>query len=262
MDQVDVDGTPIAYRRRGDGPVLVLLHGALCDSRIWSAELDALADEFSVIAWDAPGCGGSTDPPDHFRMPDFARSLAGLLDVLDAGAVHLLGHSFGSTLALELYRQRPDLVRTLILVGGYAGWAGSLPPDEVQQRVSFALEAAALGAAAFDPRSMRGLFSPTMPADRATQLSALMKEARPAATRTMAHALAEADLRALLPQIAVPTLILNGENDERADVGVATALHAAIPTSTLVLMPGLGHECFLEDEDLFQAEVRKYLRSI
>src|SRR5262245_11593433 len=58
VEFVDFDGLRIAYRRSGStGPPLVLVHGAVCDSRVWRVELETLSDEFAVVAWDAPGCG-------------------------------------------------------------------------------------------------------------------------------------------------------------------------------------------------------------
>ena len=77
----------------------------------------------------------------------------------------------------------------------------------------------------------------------------------------MAHALADADLRDVLPSITVPTLLIYGDADERAPLTVAEDLHRRIPTSRLVVLPGLGHECYLEDPDRFNAEVRTFLRS-
>lgn len=60
MDELEIDGIRIAYRRAGEsnaGPPLVLLHGAVSDSRDWGPQIDALDDEFALIAWDAPGAG-------------------------------------------------------------------------------------------------------------------------------------------------------------------------------------------------------------
>ena len=77
MDRLEVDGLRVAYRRAGAGPPLVLLHGGFgFDSRSWQRQFDSLADEFTVVAWDAPGCGQSDDPPDTFRLPDYADCLA------------------------------------------------------------------------------------------------------------------------------------------------------------------------------------------
>jgi pimeloyl-ACP methyl ester carboxylesterase len=260
MDQVHVAGLRIAFQRRGAGPPLLLLHGLVCDGRLWRRELDALSDTYTVVAWDAPGCGASSDPPGEFRIADYGSCLAAFVDALGLDHVHVLGHSFGSVLALELYRQRPARVRSLILVGAYAGWAGSLAPAEVERRVQFALH---FGQEEdFDPATMTGLFSDAMPGDRAAELRQIMSEIRPAGTVTMAHALAEADLRDVLPHIDVPVLLLYGDADERSPLSVAEALHRAIGGSKLVVMPGLGHECHLESADGFEAEVRSFLTSL
>src|SRR4029078_4988777 len=107
----------------------------------------------------------------------------------------------------ERHRELSAVVRILLLTGSYAGWAGSLPPEQVEQRLQFALRIADLPSGAFEPSSMPGLFSDELPADRAAELATIMSEIRPAGTRTMAYALAEADLRDVLPHIEVPTLL-------------------------------------------------------
>jgi pimeloyl-ACP methyl ester carboxylesterase len=258
--QVAVAGLRVGYRRRGSGPVLLLLHGAVCDSRVWRVELETFADEFTVVAWDAPGCGASDDPHEQFLMPEFADCLIGFMETLELGPSHLLGHSWGSTLALEVCRQRPDLVRTLVLVGAYAGWKGSLPPTEVQQRLEFALSVAE-ATTDFEPTSMPGLFSDAMPTDRATELAGLMAQIRPVGTKTMAHALADTDLRDALPTIQAPTLLIHGTEDTRSSMSVAEEIQQAIPDSTITVLPGLSHECFLESSATFEAAVRPFLHA-
>jgi pimeloyl-ACP methyl ester carboxylesterase len=261
MSQVEVEGLSIAFERAGRGPGLVLLHGAVCDRRVWRAQIDAFADAYTVVAWDAPGCGESSDPPESFRMPQFAACLAALIDELGLEQPHVLGQSWGTSLAFELYRLRPELARSLTLVGAYAGWAGSLTADEVSRRLAFALATAALEPGEFEPTTMPGVFSDVMPARQAEELAAIMREVRPAGTRTMARALAEADQRPMLSTIAVPTLLVYGERDERSPIAVGEALERAIPTATLERLPGLGHECFLEAPSRFNAVVRAFLDS-
>jgi pimeloyl-ACP methyl ester carboxylesterase len=115
---------------------------------------------------------------------------------------------------------------------------------------------------AFDPASIPGTFGDAMPVEAAHELSAIMADSRPSATRAMARALAEADLRDMLATVSVPTLLLNGEADGRSTPAVARALTAGIPTSRLVMLPGLGHESFVESPDVFNAQVRMFLHSI
>jgi pimeloyl-ACP methyl ester carboxylesterase len=257
---IEVNGIRVAFERAGAGPALVLVHGAVSDSRVWQPQLLRLANEFSVVAWDAPGCGQSDDPPESFRLAEYADVLAGLIAALGLGPAHVLGHSFGGALALELVRRHPGAVATLILVGAYAGWAGSLPATEVERRLGFALDVADRLPGGFEPASMPGLFSEKMSSETAAALTTIMSESRPVATRAMAHALAEADLHEALPSISVPTLLINGDADTRSPLTVAEDLHRRIPTSSLVVLPGLGHECYLEDPDRFNADVRTFLR--
>lgn len=75
MDQVDVAGLRVAMRRAGEGLPLVLVHGAVCDSRVWRHQFEDLSDEFTVVAWDAPGCGQSADPPEAWRLAEYADCL-------------------------------------------------------------------------------------------------------------------------------------------------------------------------------------------
>lgn len=251
----------VAFRRRGHGPPLVLLHGGLCDSRVWRRQLDDLGDTFTVVAWDAPGCGASSDPPEWFRLPQYADVLHGLMESLGLDAPCVLGHSWGAGLALELCRRHPGSVAGLVLAGGYAGWAGSLPAVEVQRRLRLALELAE-ALPDFDPRSVPGLFSVAMPAEQQAELFEVMSQVRPVGTRVMARAFAEADLRADLSAIDVPTLILHGDADTRSPAAVARALHDGIPDSRLVCLRGLGHESYAESPTAFNQHVRAFLSSI
>ena len=164
MDRVEVDGLRIAFERSGRGPALILLHGGLSDHRDWQGQFEGLSDSNTVIAWDAPGCGGSDDPPDTFRMPDYAKTLDGFVEAVGAEAPTVLGLSWGSTLALELYRLRPDLPRALILTAAYAGWAGSLPPDVVAQRLQDSLRDLAML-----PDALAQRFLPTLFTERASR---------------------------------------------------------------------------------------------
>jgi pimeloyl-ACP methyl ester carboxylesterase len=254
-------GAPRCLRAGGDGPPLVLVHGAMCDRRVWQPQLDALVNDFTVVAWDAPGCGQSDDPPASFRLPEYADVLAGLVARLGLSPAYVLGHSFGGALVLELALRHRAAVAALIVVGGYAGWAGSLPDPEVERRLAFALDVADHLPDGFEPTSMPGLFSAKMPHEAAAALKRIMSEVRPEATRSMAHALAEADLKDELPSIRIPTLLFHGGADARSSLSVAKDLHRRIPNSRLVVLPELGHMCPLEDPDRFNAEVRAFLRS-
>jgi pimeloyl-ACP methyl ester carboxylesterase len=258
MSSVDVDGLRIAYERRGDGPAVLFLHGGVCDGRVWRQVLEDLSDEFTVVAWDAPGCGRSDDPPATFRLADYADCAAGLIEALGLDRPHVVGHSFGGGLAIEIFHRHPSRPRSLVLVGAYAGWAGSLRADVVDARLTsfLALEDP------FEPESFPGLFSAVMPSEAAEELTTIMQDVRLGPSKTMIKAFAEADHRPALAGIDIPTLLLYGSDDERSPRFVAEHLHAEIPGSSLVIFPGLGHELYLESPDAFVSTVRPFLRAV
>jgi pimeloyl-ACP methyl ester carboxylesterase len=72
--------------------------------------------------------------PSRVRARNYAECLASFIRGTGLESPHVLGLSFGSGLALELYRWHPELPRSLILVSAYAGWAGSLPPEVAERR--------------------------------------------------------------------------------------------------------------------------------
>lgn len=261
-EEVAVDGLRIAYRRAGNGPSLMLLHGFFGDSRVWHLQLDSLSDEFDVVAWDAPGSGQSSDVPDTFRIADYAMCLAGFIQQLRLERLHVLGLSFGSTLALELYRQNRALPRTLILASAYAGWAGSLPPEVVEHRVRQTIPDLDLPPAQVVLKyNSPGLLTSSAPPALLEANAAIISDFRPAGMKTMVHAIAEADLRDVLGHINVPVLLLYGDQDVRSPLDVAAKLHAQISASKLVVLRGVGHLCNFEAPDRFNAEVRAFLRS-
>src|SRR5215217_9524806 len=135
LTRAEVSGHSVAYRYAGEGPALVLLHGFLCDSRCWRRQLADLSDHFMVVAWDAPGAGSSSDPPDPFTITDWAQALAQFLDLLGIERAQVLGLSWGGILAQEFYRLYPDRVLGLILCDTYAGWKGSLPRSACKERL-------------------------------------------------------------------------------------------------------------------------------
>jgi pimeloyl-ACP methyl ester carboxylesterase len=259
VEVVGVNGLEIAYERVGEGPPLVLVHGAAVDSRVWRPQLAALADEFTVVAWDEPGAGRSSDVPSDFALVDYANCLAALVGALDLAPAHVAGLSWGGTVAQELYRHHPELVATLLLVDTYAGWKGSLPAEEVQARVDGVREMVAAADHLFDP-TLPGLFAGDPPAEFVPLLEAMAADVRPESMKTALLVMAETDQRDLLPRIAVPTLLIWGELDARSPLSVARQFEDAVPDAKLVVIPGAGHVSNLEQAELFNDAVREFCR--
>lgn len=248
----------MSYRRTGDGLALVLLHGFSYDSRAWTPQIEGLSDQFTVIAWDAPGAGQSSDPPEPFGISDWADCLDAFLGAINVEKAHVLGLSWGGILAQEFYGRYPDRVLSLILADTYAGWKGSLPEPIPQERMEACLRDASLPPTEFVFKYLPGMFSEDVPEEVREEAASVMSEFHPAGFRLMARAAADTDTRDLLPTIDVATLLIWGEADARSPITVAHQFHDAIPGSRLVIIPGAGHVSNMEQPGLFNAEVRSF----
>jgi pimeloyl-ACP methyl ester carboxylesterase len=260
VEVVRVNGLAIAYQSAGEGPPLVLVHGAAVDGRMWQPQVADLADEFTVVAWDEPGAGRSSDVPADFGLPDYANCLAALIDAVGLGPAHVAGLSWGGTVVLELYRHHPGLVATLILVDTYAGWKGSLPEEEVRARLEGLRQMLAVPADHFDP-TPPGWFAGDPPSEFVPLLEEMAADVRPESLRRVLLLMAEADQRDLLPRISVPTLLIWGEHDVRSPLGVARQFERAIPTTNLVVIPECGHVSNLEQPERVNEFVREFCRA-
>jgi pimeloyl-ACP methyl ester carboxylesterase len=259
METVEVDGLNIAYERVGSGPALVLLHGYVGDGlTTWRPQLDGLSDEFTIVAWDAPGAGRSADPPEQFGLDGYADCLAGFLEQLGLDTACVAGLSFGGIVALALQRRHSARSSVLILASAYAGWAGSLPPDVAERRLRQALALADGTPETFVDALLPTMFCKPIPRETMDDFRASMQAFHPRGFRAMALASAE-DVRDVLPHIDVLTLLIYGDRDVRAPLTVAEALQAAISGSRLAILPEAGHVCNIEAPDEFNAAVRAFL---
>jgi pimeloyl-ACP methyl ester carboxylesterase len=263
MEHVTVGGMRIAYQRAGSGPPLVLLHGAFgFDSRSWRPQLDDLADAFTVVAWDMPGCGESPDPPAGFTADDYADCLAAFIAELGLDHPHLLGLSFGSVLALDLYKRHPNLPRSLALASAYAGWAGSLPQAEIEQRKLRLARAYDLPPGEWAATWSPSMLSDAAPATVVSAVAAQLAAFHPAGQRALFQAFADLDLRDVLPHISIPTLLLYGDEDVRSPLGAGDMMRAAIPDAQMVVLAGVGHVSNMEVPERFNTVVRAFLNTV
>jgi Predicted hydrolases or acyltransferases (alpha/beta hydrolase superfamily) len=158
------------YAEAGIGPALVLLHGIGSAARSWAHQLAGLSDEFRVIAWDAPGYGGSTPvTPERPDASDYAAALARLLDALKVEHLHLVGHSLGTVTALRFARQHTERVRSLTLASLSSGHAQLRPEDQKRLRDARLADLDTLGPKGMAQKRAPRLLSPAAPLLRSRQ---------------------------------------------------------------------------------------------
>ena len=257
-------------RVTGHGPAALFLHGFTGSSADWEPFLPALETVATCVAVDLLGHGGSdvaADPARH-ALERQAADLADLLRDLGAVPATVVGYSLGARVALRLAVDRPDVVRSLVLLSPSPGIpdadarAARRDHDEALARQ---LETA--GVAAFvDAWEAQPLFAAEAALPAATRTR--IHEAR---LRNDAHGLA-ASLRGAgqgsmtplhddLPRIAVPTLVVAGERDTTG-VERASTVAAAIPGSRLVVLDGVGHAVQREAPEIVERLILEHLGAI
>jgi pimeloyl-ACP methyl ester carboxylesterase len=253
---VEVDGVRLHYLERGEGPVIVLLHGngTMVEDWIASGVLDALAKTHKVVAFDRPGFGWSERPRTTIWTPAAqARLIAGALAQLGYGGATIVGHSFGTQVALAMALDHPEAAAKLVLIAGYyyptvrldvpftAPPALPLVGDAIRYTVSPLLGAALRGPAE------RHMFAPAPVSDGWRTRFPFEMTLRPWQVRaTAADAAimvpAAATLAGRLGDLRVPLTIVAGEGDAVVDPEAQSVrLAAAVPDSKLILVPGAGH---------------------
>ncbi len=258
MESVRIGDLEVAYRRAGSGPPLLILPGALDDGRWWERQQRDLSGDFTVVVWDAPGCGASTDPPADWSLADFADCVGSLVDAIGLAPVHLLGLSFGGALAIEVVRRHPDAVQSLVLISAYAGWVGSLGPDEAGARVAVAEQMVEMTADDLVNTWLPTMVARSIGGDDHRWMERLVRDTRTRSAPTVARALA-VDLRDVLPTIDVPTLVVHGTEDVRAPRSVPDDLLARIPGAEMVVIDGAGHLVNVDAPEQLAAELRTFL---
>ena len=119
---VDVKGTNTRYFEAGEGETMLLVHGGQfgggASAEDWFLNFDALAESFHVYALDKTGQGYSDPPPndEDYVIASAVQHSMDFLDTLDIAPAHIVGHSRGGYLAARVAIERPDLVRTIVIV--------------------------------------------------------------------------------------------------------------------------------------------------
>jgi pimeloyl-ACP methyl ester carboxylesterase len=258
----DVDGLRLHYLDAGSGePALVLLHAFPLHAGMWAPQFERFSAERRVVAPDLPGFGASEAPDSMYRytMTGFADLVAGLLKQLRLREVVLGGLSMGGYVAFAVLRQHVELVAALILADTRAGADTHLVFD---RRTDQQDQVARIGTTTLIETLLGGLLSEQTRASRldlVEQVRRLM--ANPSAgyigaLEAMKH---RPDATAELAGIAVPTLVVVGEDDTLAPPDVARDMQERIPGAGLAVLPGAGHLSNLEAAEAFNDAVAGFL---
>ncbi|MBL8835316.1 MAG: alpha/beta fold hydrolase [Alphaproteobacteria bacterium] len=252
----------IAFWEAGAGVPLLLLHGIGSAGESFAPQLAGLAGRFRVIAWDAPGYGGSDDHPTSKPLPrDYADVAAGLLDALGVARAHVLGHSLGGLMAGALACRHAGRVDRLILASVAAGYrlgpADPYPPA-LQGRLD---DFAALGAAGVAEKRVARLCAPDARPEAVAAVRRVMAKLRMPGYAQAVALLGQGDLIADAPAIAAPTLVVCGDADVVTPPERCRAVAGAIAGARYRSLGPVGHGCYVEDPAGFNAAVADFLEA-
>ena len=249
-----VDGVRLRFQRMGEGPPVVLIHGASGNLNDMTFRLaPALARTHQVFAFDRPGHGLSGMPEGAASVSVQAALMRRALAQVGVERAVVVGHSYGGSVALAWAVDAPETVEGLVLLAAPSQvWPGGLglTTDLLANPISgplVAQAAAHLVTKDFASRTLAGVFAP-QPAppgyldhldldlvlqpgslrDNAVQLSRLKDEIRPMVPR--------------YPALAMPVEILHGEADKTVGLEIHSApLAAQVPHARFTRLPGIGH---------------------
>ncbi len=264
-----VNDADLAWSERGSGPpTLVLCHGFTGSSHDWALEVDELAERRRVVTVDQRGHGHSTKfgTLDAYSIDQLASDLAAFIEVVGGPPVDLLGHSMGGRVVLTMVLERPDLVRSLILMDTSA-WSFQPPDEEMRKMVTEFV-------AAFDPErgmptlAIRGpeddLIDAAVPAPWQKEKDEILAGTDAYAFKALGTELwadvedGPGSLRRRLSSIACPTTVIVGEHDHSL-VDQAPELAAEVGDGRLTLIPGAYHSPQLTHPEAWRAAVEAHL---
>ena len=257
-----LNGTELSFEARGHGLPIVLLHGFPLSREIWQPQVEALCEEFCVIAPDLRGHGESAAPAGVYAMETFAEDVFALLQHLLSPPAVIAGHSMGGYVAFAFLRKYPDWVKGLVLVstrGGADSPEGKAGREALAQAVGEEKSAAPVVA-----KMLPNMMAPQSISDHPS----LKTEVERIMANTSLHGLAGAlrgmavrfDVQDVLATIRVPVLIVAGTADGLIPHAESEKMAAAITNAELQLIEGAGHLPSLEQPDQMNRVLKQWLR--
>lgn len=232
-----------------DAPALVFVHGFGCDQGMYRRILPFFVDTFRVILFDHVGSGGSNldsyDAVEYGSLDRYATDLVEICDALKLQGATTVAHSIGAMMAIAAAVRRPELFNRLVLLApspSYiddtaTGYVGGMSTVDVQDILQSLADNHMAWASAMAPVVMGNAQSPEF----ASELEESFCRVDPRVMRTFARVTFLSDVRELLPEMAVPSVILQCSNDALAPLAVGEYLHRQLVHSELVVLRASGH---------------------
>ena len=265
------DGVTLHAEEAGQGEPLVFIHEFAGDHRSWESQVRFFSAAYRCVSYAARGYPPSdvpTDPAAYSQARAVADTIA-VLDGLGIDRAHLVGLSMGGFTALHLVMSHPDRVWSAVVAGaGYGAQperADAFRTESMLTAAAFAAEGAAKVAERYAVGPARVQFQNKNPRGWAEFAAALAEHSDLGSALTMRGVqAARPSLYALTDELAkvrVPVLVMVGDEDEGC-LEPALMLKRTIPTAGLAVLPRTGHTANLEEPDVFNHAVDRFLAAV
>jgi len=252
---VQVGDQRIAFDREGDGPPLVLMHGAEASRQMFAALVPRLSGHFTVIAYDQRDCGETEGPERASTLADLADDAQQFIKTLGFKRAHVFGSSFGGRVAQALAVLHPRSVDQLVLG---STWPLPRPYEELCPDARRLAELrSGLPATA---QELATWFFPETFLDQRPELRRVFANARPESPRSARRAATvQTTLARGVADIVAPTLVLAGELDRVVPPSVTLSMAGRIRGADAVLLPGIGHVTAMQAPQVLAHHIVRFL---
>jgi pimeloyl-ACP methyl ester carboxylesterase len=249
MPKLNRDGVNIYYEVHGEGPTLLLSHGYSATSQMWAGQVDAFSKSYKLVTWDMRGHGQSDYPEDQsaYSEAHTVADMAAILDAVGAKKAIIGGLSLGGYMSLAFNLAHPERVRSLLIIDTGPGYRN----DEAREGWN---KTSLKTAERYETEGLGRLASGSVEMRTSTHRSAdgLAKAARGMLTQKDARVISS------LPTVAVPSLVVVGENDTPF-LAASDYMAAKIPGAKKVVIPDAGHGANIDQPAAFNAAVLGFL---
>jgi 3-oxoadipate enol-lactonase len=263
--EMTVNKLSVSYTDEGpDGaPVIILIHGFPFNKSMWNKQLEALIENFRVIAYDIRGHGNTALGTDDFSMELFADDLLGLMDVLKIEKAMLCGFSMGGYIALNAIENFPKRFNALILCDTSCM---ADTQEGIEKRMKTIQSIQENGLESYANESLKNLFAPESFVTNQEKIAAIKEMILNTSVQSVSKTLFALSRRketcTKLAGIIVPVLIVVGKEDQITPPETAMLLHKNIKGSILNIIEHAGHLSNIENSFEFNNQLLKFVSSV
>lgn len=257
---VQVNGIDIRYELSGPerAPVIVCSHCLAGNMEIWDHQIMALENKYRVLRYDIRGHGGSSAPDEPYTMEMLAIDVIELLDQLAIETVHFMGISMGGMIGQTFALKHPERLSSLILCDTTCMMPESMQPIW-EDRITAAREK---GMSSAVDETLERWFSPHFRQkhpETIRKIREIVLKTPVSGYVGCCRAISGFDVNNALPEIAVPALIMVGENDPGTPVEAARQIHQGINNSVMIELPGAYHLSNIEAAKEFNENMLAFM---